>query len=74
MKVVVNRLDSREVNFDIDDVCVDAVDSGAKGFEKHKGESLVGGVYMAECEATIKESADERRNQVALVMCAETIK
>jgi len=56
VKVALIRLDSREVNFDIDDVCVDAVDSGAEGFEKHKGESLVGGVYMAECGATIKKA------------------
>lgn len=48
--------DSRIVDFDIDDVCVDAVDSGAEGFEKHKGESLVVGVYMAECGATIKKA------------------
>jgi hypothetical protein len=32
----------KSTSIDIDDVSVDAVDSGAEGFEKHKGESLVG--------------------------------
>ncbi len=38
VKVVLIGLDSREVDFDIDDVRVDAIDSGAESFEEHKSQ------------------------------------
>ena len=65
-------LDSGEVDFDVDDVRVNPVDSSAEGFEEHKvgfgAWSIHGRVQGGD-----EESADNRRQQVALVMCAERI-